>query len=74
MAGHDFDPEKLRTAEHIYDSDPRMPLNAWCDTATSVIRPVQASHLYDAVAAFSLHSGVPEPLCPSRAARRAVAV
>jgi hypothetical protein len=60
MAGHDFDPEKLRPAEYIYDSDPRNALTAWCDTATGVIRPVQASDLYDAVAAFSLHSGVPE--------------
>lgn len=62
MAGHDFDPEKLRPAEYLHDPDPRNELTAWCDTTTGVIRPVQASDLHDAVAAFSLHPGVPEDI------------
>lgn len=60
--GHDFDPERLRPADCIYEPDPRNALTAWVDGTTGVVRPVQASDLHDAVAAFSLHSGVPEDI------------
>jgi hypothetical protein len=62
MIQHDFDPEKLRPAEYIHDPDPRNAQTVWHDKATGVIRPVEASDLHNAVAAFSLHSGVPEDI------------
>jgi hypothetical protein len=62
MTQHDFDPEKLRPAEHIQEPDPRNALIAWPDPATGVLRPVKATYLHDAVSAFSLRAGVPEDI------------
>jgi hypothetical protein len=62
MTGPDFDPEKLRPAEHVHEPDPRNALTAWVDRTSGVIRPVQVSDLHDAVAAFSLHPEVPEDI------------
>jgi hypothetical protein len=62
MSGPDFDPEKLRPAEHIHEQDPRNALTAWVDRTSGAIRPVEISDLHDAVAAFSLHPGVPEDI------------
>jgi hypothetical protein len=62
MTGPDFDPEKLRPAEHIHEPDPRNTLTAWVDRTSGAIRPVQVSDLHDAVAAFSLLPGVPEDI------------
>ena len=62
MTQHDFDPEKLRPAEHIQEPDPRNALIAWPDAATGVLRPVKATYLHDAVSAFSLRAGVPEDI------------
>jgi hypothetical protein len=62
MTGPDFDPEKLRPAEHVHEPDPRNSLTAWIDRTNGAIRPVQVSDLHDAVAAFSLHPGVPEDI------------
>jgi hypothetical protein len=59
MTTQDFDPEKLRPAEHIHEPDPRNALTVWCDTATGVVRPVQASDLHEAVATFVLDPAVP---------------
>ena len=60
MDQQDFDPEKLRPAEHIHEPDPRNALTVWTDPATGILRPVKASDLHNAVSAFSLHAGVPE--------------
>jgi hypothetical protein len=62
MTEHDFDPEKLRPAEHIHEPDPRNALTVWPDPVTGVLRPVRVSDLYDAVSVFSLHAGVPEDI------------
>ena len=62
MTEPDFDPEKLRPAEHICEPDPRNTNIAWVDKATGAIRPAKASDFYDAVTAFSLHAGVPEDI------------
>lgn len=62
MTGPDFDPEKLRPAEHVLEPDPRNALTAWVDRTSGVIRPVQLSDLYDAVASFSIRPGVPEDI------------
>ena len=62
MTGPDFDPEKLRPAEHVHEPDPRNALTAWVDRTSGVIRPVQLSDLYDAVASFSIRPGVPEDI------------
>ena len=62
MTKPDFDPEKLRPAEYICEPDPRNTNIAWHDKATGVIRPATPSDLHDAVAAFSLHAGVPEDI------------
>lgn len=62
VAQHDFDPEKLRPADRLYDPDPRNALTAWPDPATGILRPVRASDLHDAVSAFSLHAGVPDDI------------
>ena len=57
-----FDPEKLRPAEYICEPDPRNTNIVWPDPATGALRPAKASDLHDAVAAFSLHAGVPEDI------------
>jgi hypothetical protein len=62
MIGPDFDPEKLRPAEYIYEPDPRNALTAWVDRTSGVLRPVQASDLYYAVAAFVFGQAVPEDI------------
>lgn len=59
---HNFDPEKLRPAEYIHEPDPRNALTAWVDRTNGVVRPVQASDLHDAVAAFVLNPAVPEDI------------
>ena len=60
MTEPDFDPEKLRPAEHICEPDPRNTIIVWRDPATGAFRPAKASDLHDAVSAFSLNAGVPE--------------
>lgn len=62
MTDPDFDPEKLRPAEYICEPDPRNTNIVWRDKATGAFRPAKASDLHDAVAAFSLRSGVPEDI------------
>lgn len=62
MIGPEFDPERLRPAEHIYEPDPRNALTAWVDRSSGVIRPVQANDLYDAVTAFVFSPAVPEEI------------
>ena len=62
MTGPDFDPEKLRPAKHVLEPDPRNAQTAWVDRTSGAIRPAQLCDLYDAVAAFSLHPGVPEDI------------
>lgn len=62
MDGHDFDPEKLRPAEYIHEPDPRNAITAWVDPTTGIFRPVQASDLHDAMAAFVLNPEVPEDI------------
>jgi hypothetical protein len=60
MIGPEFDPEKPRPAQHVYEPDPRNALTAWVDRSSGVIRPVQANDLYDAVATFVFSPAVPE--------------
>ena len=60
MPGHEFDPERLRPAEHLHEPDPRNALTVWCDTTTGFTRQLQAKDLHDAVAGFSLDPAVPE--------------
>lgn len=62
MIEPDFDPEKLRPAQYIYEPDPRNVLTAWVDRTSGVIRPVQASDLYNAVASFVFGPAVPEDI------------
>ncbi|MGA3335119.1 MAG: hypothetical protein ABSC62_13250 [Terracidiphilus sp.] len=62
MTEPDFDPEKLRPAEYICEPDPRNTNIVWPDPGTGALRPAKASDLHDAVAAFSLHAGVPEDI------------
>lgn len=62
MPGHEFDPERLRPAEHLHDPDPRNGLTVWCDTTTGFTRQLQAKDLHDAVASFSLDPAVPEDI------------
>lgn len=62
MTRHDFDPEKLRPAECIYEPDPRNGSTAWIDRASGGFRPVKVSDLHDAVSAFSFHAGVPHEI------------
>lgn len=62
MTGPDFDPETLRPAEHIHEPDPRNAQTAWVDRTSGVIRPVQASDLHNAIAAFVLDPAVPEDI------------
>lgn len=62
MTGPDFDPEKLRPAEHIHEPDPRNALTAWVDRTSGAIRPIQASDLHEAMAAYVLDPAVPEDI------------
>lgn len=59
MTGLAFDSEKLRPSEHIHEPDPRNSLTAWVDNDSGEIRPVRASDLHDAVAAFIFGPTVP---------------
>jgi hypothetical protein len=62
MSGPDFDPEKLRPAEHLHEPDPRNALLVWIDKTTNVVRPLEARDLHDAVAALVLDPAVPEDI------------
>ncbi len=61
MTEPDFDPEKLRPAEHICEPDPRNTIIVWRDPATGAFRSRESQRPPRcSLRLFPLNAGVPE--------------
>lgn len=59
MIEQEFDPEKLRPAEHVREPDPRNTMFAMFDRTNGSTRPMALADPHQLISAYVLHAGVP---------------
>jgi hypothetical protein len=62
MTGQQFDLEKLRPAEHVFEPDPRNTMFVRVDRTNGTSRPIELADHHELISRYVLHAGVPSEI------------